>query len=315
MKISVIGAAGCIGSSIAFNIIVRKLADEMIVADIREDWLEHHCIDFLDAAVARDIDLDVRTGGHEDIRNSDIVIQAAGTSVVNKAAADKWNLTTRQRMLPENLEIVKEWTKAINEYCPQAIVITATNPAEVLNYATYLLSSSRERGRFIGYSLNDTTRFRIAISRIKGAAPSRINAMVAGEHGGSMVSLFSSVRIDGKAVEFSEDEKTKILEITNDYLPTMLRLNLPRTSGWLTGVGVAKIVNAIVNDTKEVIPACTVLDGEYGYKGTSIGLPLKIGRQGISEITEIEMNPQEKELLDDSVKNIRKSVDYVLANI
>jgi malate dehydrogenase len=95
----------------------------------------------------------------------------------------------------------------------------------------------------------------------------------------------------------------------------MLRLNLPRTSGWLTGVGVAKIVNAIVNDTKEVIPACAVLDGEYGYKETSIGLPLKIGRQGISEITEIEMTPQEKGQLDDSVKNIRKSVDYILANI
>jgi len=309
VKISVIGAAGCIGSSIAFNIIARKLADEMVVADIRKDWLEHHCIDFLDATVANGIDLDVRMGGHEDIRNSDIVIQAAGTSVVNKAAADKWNLTTRQRMLPENLEIIKEWAKAINEYCPQAIVITATNPAEVLNYATYLLSPDRERGRFIGYSLNDTTRFRIAISRIKGVAPSRINAIVVGEHGGSMVSLFSSVRIDGKAVEFNDDEKTKILEITNDYLPAMLRLNLPRTSGWLTGVGVAKIVNAIVYDTKEVIPACAVLDGEYGYKGTSIGLPVKIGRQGISEITEIEMNPQEKELLEEGSKYLREHDD------
>lgn len=315
VKISVIGAAGCIGSSIAFNIAVQKLADEMVVADIRRDWLEHHCIDFFDAAVASNIDLNVYMGKYEDIFDSDIVIQAAGNNVVNRAMADKWKLLARQRLLPENLEIIREWSQAINEYCPQAIVITATNPVEVLNYASYLLSSTKERRRFIGYPLNDTIRFKIAISQVKGVAPSKINTMVVGEHGGSMVSLFSSVRIDGKTVEFTEAEKLKILEKINDYLPRMRRLNVPRTSGWLTGVGVSKLVNAIVKDTKEVLPGCAVLDGEYGYRGTSIGVPLRVGKRGIEEIMEIDMNAEEKELLDKSVENIKKSADYVMANI
>ena len=315
MKISVIGAAGCIGSSIAFNIAVQKLADEMVVADIRQDWLEHHCIDFFDATVANNIDLDVRMGGHEDIADSDIVIQAAGTNVRNRAAADGHQLSARQRLLPENLEIIKEWAQAINQYCPQAIVIMATNPAEVLNYASYLLNSTRERSRFIGYSLNDTIRFRIAISQVLGVTPSKIAATVVGEHGGSMVSLFSSVKIDGKPVEFTESEKANILEKTSDYLPHMLRLNLPRTSGWLTGVGVVKLINAIINDTGEVIPCCAVLDSEYGYKGTSIGVPVKLGRQGICEIVKYELTEEEKDLLDASVDNVQKSVDYVLEHI
>jgi malate dehydrogenase len=315
MKISVIGAAGCIGSSIAFCIADRGLADELVMADIRQDWLEHHAIDVYDAATVKNIEINVRMGRHADIAGSDIVIMAAGARAAARATTDNVRPSSRQRLLPENLEIIKEWAQTINRYCPQAIVITATNPAEVLNYANYRLSSTGERSRFIGYSLNDTTRFRIATARLKGISPAKVDAMVMGEHGGSMVSLFSSVRVDGKPVIFTRTEQARILEKTNDYLPHMLRLNVPRTSGWLTGVGIAKLVNAIINDTGEVIPCCAVLDGEYGYKDISIGVPVKLGRQGISEIIKYELPAEEKELLDVSVKNIQPSIDYVKQKI
>jgi len=315
MKISIIGAAGCIGSSIAFNIATKGLADEMVLADIRQDWLEHHYIDVFDATVASNLDINVYMGSHEDIIHSDIIVMAAGANVRTKVPADEGNLHSRQRLLPDNLGIIKEWVQAINQFCPQAIVITATNPTEVLNYASYLLSSTKKRNLFIGYSLNDTIRFKIAISQVHGVAPSKIEAMVVGEHGGSMVPLFSSVKIDGEIVVFEEGDKAKILEKTGDYLPHMLRLNLPRTSGWLTGVGVGKLVKAIVNDTREVIPCCAVLDGEYGYQRTSIGVPVVLGRTGICDIIELELTSKEKELLDKSINCIQTSVNYVLEHV
>lgn len=315
MKISVIGAAGCVGSSIAFNIARQGLADEIMVADIRRDWLEHHAIDFFDAAVAGRVDIRINMGTYEDLAGSDIVVMAAGIGVTQGARSRDGQLTSRQHLLPDNLEIIREWAPAVDRYCPQAVVITVTNPADVLNYAAYLLSSGKERRRFLGYTLNDTVRFQIALAEALSVAPSRIEATVVGEHGGSMVPLFSSVKVDGKPVALDGDIQAKVRERTGDYLPHMLRLNLPRTSGWLTGVGVVKMIDAIVNDTGEVIPCCVVVDGEYGYRDTSIGLPVALGRQGVRKVIDLQLTPEEKGLLDSSVANVQKSIDYVVGRV
>jgi len=314
-KISIVGAAGCVGSSIAFNIVQQGLASELMVADIRKDWLEHQAIDFFDAAVASKIDIRVSMGGYQDLSGSDIVVMAAGVGVTQGVRTSGGQLTSRQHLLPENLKIVEEWAPAIDRYCPRAIVIMVTNPADVLNYAAYLLGSQKERPRFIGYALNDTIRFQIALAEALSVAPSRVGATVIGEHGGSMVPLFSSATVDGKPVSLSEDVKAKVRERTSDYLPHMLRLNVPRTSGWLTGIGVAKMVSAIVNDTGAVIHCCAVVDGEYGYKNVSIGLPVALGRQGVKKIVDLKLTSEEKRLLDSSVATVRKSIDYVVEQV
>jgi malate dehydrogenase len=310
-KVSVIGAAGCVGSSIAFNIARQGLADEIMVADIRRDWLEHHAIDFFDAAVANNVDTCVNMGSHEDLAGSDVVVMAAGLLFDPGRRLSEGSLTSRQRLLPESLKIVMEWAPAIERHCPQAVVVTVTNPADALNYASFLLGSGRERQRFIGYSLNDTIRFKIALAGAMSVAPSRLEAAVVGEHGGTMVPLFSSVRLDGHPVDLGESIREKVLERTSDYLPHMIRLRVPRTSGWLTGVGVARIVNAVLNDTGEVFPCCAIVDGEYGCRGTSIGVPVVLGEGGIKEIIEYTLTPEEKELLDRSAENLRQSIDYI----
>jgi malate dehydrogenase len=311
MKISIIGAAGCVGSSIAFNIVRQNLADELMVADIRKDWLEHHAIDFYDAAAAGKTDIRVNMGSYRELSGSDIVIMAAGIGVTQGARSRGSEVTSRQHLLPDNLEIVKEWAVQIDRYCPQSVVIMVTNPADVLNYAAYSLSTRKERWRFIGYALNDTTRFQIAIAESLGVSPSRVEASVIGEHGGSMVPLFSSVRLDFKPASFSEDLRARIISRTNDYLPHMLRLNIPRTSAWLTGVGVVNMVSAIVNDIDEVFPCCAVVNGEYGYEDTSITLPVALGKGGIKKIIDLELTGKEKTLLDASVATVGKSIDFV----
>jgi malate dehydrogenase len=311
IKVSVIGAAGCVGSSIAFNIARQGLADEIMVADIRKDWLEHHAIDFYDAAVANNVDTCVNMGGYDDLAGSDVVVMAAGVGADRTKRPDETELPSRQRLLPENLEIVREWAPRIDRHCPNAVVIMVTNPADALNYASFLLSRGRERRRFIGYSLNDVIRFKIALAEAMRVAPSRLEAAVVGEYGGTMVPLFSSVRLAGRPVDLEEAVRAKVLERTNDYLPHMLRLRVPRTSGWLTGVGVTRLVNAVINDTDEVFPCCAVVDGEYGCRGTSIGVPVALGEGGIKKILEYPLTTEERGRLDRSVENLRKSIEYI----
>jgi malate dehydrogenase len=314
-KVSVIGAAGCVGSSIAFNIARQGLTDELMVADIRKNWLEHHAIDFYDAAVANDVDTCVKMGSYEDLSGSDVVVMAAGLPFDPGRRPPEGAPATRQRLLPESLEIVMEWAPAIARRCPQAVIVMVTNPADSLTYAAFLLGAGGERRRFIGYSLNDTIRFKIALAEAMHAAPSRLQATVIGEHGGTMVPLFSSVKLDGKPVDIDEAARTTVLERTGNYLPHMLRLGVPRTSGWLTGVGVARIVNAVLNDTEEVFPCCAVLDGEYGCRGTSLGVPAVLGEGGVKKIIEHPLTAAERELLEKSAESVQKSIDYIRSKV
>ncbi|HTY82140.1 MAG TPA: hypothetical protein VMB24_05110 [Dehalococcoidales bacterium] len=311
MKISVIGAAGCVGSAISSQIVQQRLADELMVADVRKDWLEHHAIDFFDQAVAENIDINIKQGWYEDLAGSDIVVMAAGVGVVQGVRSADSKMTSRQHLLPENLKIVREWAAQFDKFCPDAVVIMVTNPADVLNYAAYLLSSNKQRRRFLGYDLNDTVRFRIALAEALSVPPSRVQGTCVGEHGGSMVPLFSTARVNGKPVNFPEEARKKVLARTADYLPHMLRLNIPRTSGWLTGVGVAQMLRAVVKNSGDVVPSCVVVDGEYSYKNTSIGLPVAIGKQGVRKIVDLKLAAEEKQLLDASVANVQKSIDYL----
>jgi malate dehydrogenase len=315
MKISVIGAAGCVGSAISSQVVQQRLAGELMVADIRKDWLEHHAIDFFDQAVAENVDVRVKRGWYEDLAGSDIVVMAAGIGVVQGRRSSDSGMTSRQHLLPENLKIVREWVVQIDRFCPDAVVIMVTNPADVLNYGAYLLSSKKDRRRFLGYDLNDTVRFRIALAETLSLPPSHVQAVVIGEHGGSMVPVFSSAKVAGKPVDLSEEDRAKVLTRTADYLPHMLRLNVPRTSGWLTGVGVMQMVRAVVKNTGDVIPSCVIVDGEYGYHHTSIGLPVAIGKQGVKKIVELKLSAEEKKLLDVSVANVQKSIDYVVGQV
>ncbi len=148
MKISVIGAAGCVGSAISSQIVQQRLADELMVADIRKDWLEHHAIDFFDQAVAENIDIRVKMGWYEDLAGSEIVVMAAGVGVAAGMRSSGGQMTSRQHLLPDNLKIVREWAAQFERYCPDAIVIMVTNPADVLTYAAYLSCSKKSAAAF-----------------------------------------------------------------------------------------------------------------------------------------------------------------------
>jgi malate dehydrogenase len=170
----------------------------------------------------------------------------------------------------------------------------------------------------LGYSINDSLRFRELIAANKGVKTSQVQATVVGEHGSTQVPLFSSARIDGKAVSFTEDEKKRIL----DEIPNILRryeeLQSGRTAGWTCAVGMAKLIKAIREDSGEVFPCSIVLDGEFGQRNVSMSVPVKLGRTGAREIQEWTLAADEQPKFEKSAAAMSAAariVDDVLQKI
>jgi malate/lactate dehydrogenase len=284
MKVTVIGAAGSVGAPAAFYIGVSGLVDELVLIDMRTNVVQQHALDM--STAMSDLGVKVTAGSHEDLAGSDVVINAAG--VPQGLIAD------RMEMLPKNIPLVRDVALAVKQYCPDAFVITATNPIDALNYCTWQ-AGGFDRRQVIGYSRNDSTRFREIVGRMNGVATARVQATVIGEHGSTQVPLFSSARIDGAPVSFTETEKHAVYA----EIPTILRryeeLQSGRTAGWTSALGLAAVTRAVLQDTGEVFPCSVVLDGEYGQKGLSLSVPVKLGKGGVQEIQEWELAPDEQE--------------------
>ena len=300
MKITVIGAAGWVGMSAAFHVAASKLADEMVLIDVRENLAEHHAMDLSTAVAA--LDVKVKAGTYEDTGGSDVVINAAGLH--QDITAD------RTEMLIKNVHLVRDTALQLRRYCPEAVVITAANPVDALNYATWL-ASGFDRRQLVGYSLNDTMRFREFVARAKGVEVSQVEALAIGEHGLTQVPLFSSVRIDGRPVSFTEEEKQGVRDEYGTFFERLEGLKAGRTTGWTCAVGLAALTRAVVNDTGEVLAGSAVLEGEYGQQGMSMGVPIRLGKTGIQEILEWELAPDERAGLERSVQVLKRNAMIV----
>jgi malate dehydrogenase len=300
MKITVIGAAGWVGMSAAFQIAATRLADEMVLIDVRENLVEHHAMD-LSTAVSG-LDVKVKAGGYEDTRGTDVVINAGGLH--GDITAD------RTEMLIKNTRAARDTALQLRKYCPDAVLITAVNPVDALNYAIWL-AGGFERRQLVGYSLNDTLRFREFAARAKGVEVSRVEALAIGEHGFTQVPLFSSVRIDGQPVSFSEEEKQGIRDAYRAFFERLEGLKAGRTTGWTCAIGLAALTRAVVNDTGEILAGSAVLEGEYGQQGISMGVPIKLGRTGIQEILEWDLAPDEQAAVQHSAEQLKTNARIV----
>ena len=306
MKITIIGAAGCVGSCAAFNIAIHGLADEIVmIGGHRQNVLKQHTMDLSTAVAAQDIL--IRTGSEEDLPGSNIVIMAA--------SIHEGVLSSRMELLPNNLALVRDIGNKIKQFCPEAVVITATNPVGPLNYAMYLLSSDRDRKKFIGYSTNDSFRFRMMAASAFGVKTSQVSGTVIGEHGSSQVLLYSSLSVDGKPVSVSEEFKQEIGQQVPSILKSYEELKSGRTSGWTSAVGLAQMCRAIGQDTREMMPCSVTLDGEYGCHGLSMTVPAILGHGGVHQILEWKLSPDECQGLEESMRILSPAMRYVEENL
>jgi malate dehydrogenase len=304
MKVSIIGGGGTLGSCTAFALAAQKIAEEIVMIDVNRNVVGGHAFDMNLSMVGREVE--VHAGGYKDMIGSDVVIIVA--------ALPSRHETPPAEVIKLNVPVIAEAAKNISRYCSEAVVITASNPADSLSYAMYL-SSSLDRKKVIGYNMNDTLRFRMAVSRALGVKSSEVDGIAMGEHTGSLTVLFSSVSVGGKPVSINEDLKRQIRQEIPDILHKHSSFNSGRAMGWTSAVGLSDMVRIIGTDAEKVVPCSVVLAGEYGYNDISLGVPAILGREGVHQILEWKLSADEKEELERaavSLKSYAKIVNQII---
>jgi len=281
MKISIIGGAGLIGSTAAFEIGRRNLVDEVCIIDVRQNMAKAHQLD-LEQAIPFVSRTRMTTGGWEQLSDSDILIITVGKADLDKPVA------SRMERLKDNLSILSEVCQYIKKYTSNPIVINVTNPLDVLN-PILQKQTGIARERILGLSLNDTYRFRWALSKVLKLDLHSIEAMVVGEHGEEQCPVCSQIFVNGQKIDLSADQKEKVLTLVHGWFAEYQSLNSGRTAAWLSAISIADLVEAICRDSDQVLP-CSVIDEE----GISLGRPVRLGREGVKQFVPLQLSEEER---------------------
>jgi malate dehydrogenase len=302
MKIAIIGGGGTLGSCTAYTLALKGLADELVLLDTNPNLVLTHLMDITTAIVGIK-NTQIWVGSDEDMNHSDIVIVVAG--VPHQLARPPLD------MLRDNLGLMLDITRKIETYCPEAIVITATNPVDSINLGMFLMSTKLARTKLLGYDLNDSLRFQQAVANEFGKKTTEVEALALGEHVSTLALIFSSVRVKGQPIIISGEAKQRLkLEVPN-MLKSYVKLGINRTAGWTSASGISQMVESIATDSRKLTPCSAVLDGEYGYKEISMGVPVILGKQGITRIIELDLTPDEQKDIHRSARELETKARMV----
>ncbi len=301
-KVSVVGAAGTVGAAAGYNIALRDVADELVFVDIpdQEDTTIGQAAD-TNHGVAYDSNTTIRQGGYEDTAGSDVVVITAGIP--------RQPGQTRIDLAGDNAPIMEDIGSSLAEHNDDFVTVTTSNPVDLLNRHLYE-AGDRAREQVIGFGGRlDSARFRYVIAQRFDVPVQNVEATILGEHGDAQVPAFSKVRVDGKDVEFTDDEREELLE----ELQT-LAMNVIEKKGateWGPATGVGHTVEAILRDTGEVLPCSVVLEGEYGHEDTAFGVPAKLGADGVEEIVEWDLTEFERNQLGEAAEKLSEQYDEI----
>ena len=302
MKVTIVGA-GNVGASCAEYILIKQIAKEVILLDIKDGFAEGKALDLTQTTSTLGFKSKVLgvTNEYEKTSSSDVVVITSG--IPRKPGM------TREELIGINAGIVKSVSENLLEFSPNAIIIVVSNPMDTM---TYLVNKSFNipKNRIIGMGgILDSSRFKTYISKSSGYPQDQIEAMVIGGHGDTtMIPLTSLAKCNNELLTdiLSED---KIIKIASDTMVGGATLTkLLGTSAWYApGASVSYLVNAIVNDTKEVLPCSVFLEGEYGVKDLCIGVPVKIGKNGFEEVIQLDLNNEDLEMFQNSVSAVKET--------
>ncbi|WP_181692146.1 malate dehydrogenase [Natronomonas sp. LN261] len=300
-KVSIIGAAGTVGAAAGYNIALRDVADELVFVDI-PDQRETTIGQAADTnhGVAYDSNTTVVQGEYEDTAGSDVVVITAGIP--------RQPGQTRIDLAGDNAPIMEDIGSSIDEYNDEYVSVTTSNPVDLLNRHLYE-SGDRDRHAVVGFGGRlDSARFRYVLSERFDVPVKNVEATILGEHGDAQVPVFSKVRVDGTDPDF-EGEREEILgDLQESAMDVIERKGATQ---WGPATGVAHMVEAIINDTGEVLPGSIVLDGEYGYEDTAFGVPVKLGSNGVEEVVEWDLEAYEAELMDEAAEKLQEQYDKI----
>ena len=301
-KVSVVGAAGTVGAAAGYNLALRDIVDELVFVDIpdKEDETIGQAAD-ANHGVAYDSNTEVVQGGYEDTAGSDVVVITAGIP--------RQPGQTRIDLAGDNAPIMEDIGSSLAEYNDEFVSVTTSNPVDLLNRHLYE-AGDRDRHSVIGFGGRlDSARFRYVLSQRFETPVRNVEATILGEHGDAQVPVFSKVRVDGTDPGFSPDEREEILgDLQESAMDVIERKGATQ---WGPATGVAHTVEAILRDTGAVLPASIPLDGEFGYDDTAVGVPVKLGADGVEEVVEWSLDDYEHDLLDEAAAKLSEQYGEV----
>ncbi len=310
MKVTIVGA-GNVGATCADVISYRGIASEVVLLDIKEGFAEGKAMDIMQCATTTGFNTVVSgsTNDYSKTAKSDVVVITSG--IPRKPGM------TREELIGINAGIVKSVAENILQHSPDAIIVVVSNPMDTMTYLT-LKATGLPKNRVIGMGgALDSSRFKYYLSQALQKPSNDVQGMVIGGHGDTtMIPLTRLASYNGSPVAnfLSQEEMDKVAASTMVGGATLT--GLLGTSAWYApGASVAFLVDSILNDQKRMIPCSVMLEGEYGQSDICIGVPCIIGRNGIEEIVDVQLNDAEKTLFAksaDAVRNMNADLKAVL---
>ncbi len=310
MKITVVGAGGNVGATVALTIAQRDFAKEVIAVDleIKKDDKSFfpskgRALDQWQTSPIFNFDTRVKgTVDYKDTANSDICVITAGLP--------RRPGMSRDDLLSANMGIVKDVTEKLVKHSPDTIIVVVSNPLDLMTYVSWK-ASGLPANKVVGMAgILDTARYRAFLAEELNLSPKDIQALILGGHGDSMVPLPRFTTVSGIPVThfIGKEKLDAIIERTKAGGGELV--GLMGTSAWYApGAAAAQMVEAIALDQNRIFPCAAYLDGEFGLKDLYVGVPVRLGKDGVQEIIEIDLDEQEKALLQESAEHVRKGLE------
>jgi malate dehydrogenase len=299
-KVTVVGA-GFVGATAAQRLVEKEIADVVLI-DIVDGLPQGKALDIMESAPVEGFKTKITgTNDYADTKNSDVVVVTAGL-------ARKPGMS-RDDLLFKNTEIVSGIVTECAKYSPKAVLVIVTNPLDVMTYLAWKKSGFPAK-RVIGMAGElDSARCAYFISEALGCTPADVHAMVLGGHGDEMVPVPQLTKVKG--VPITELLEPPVIEAINQrtrdggaeivkYLKTGSAFYAPSSS-------VARMVRSILEDRMETIASCVYVNGPYGLKDVYCGVPVRLGREGVSEIVELVLTEEQKKALHISAEHVREN--------
>ena len=310
MKVSVIGS-GNVGATVALCIAQKNIVNEVVLLDIKDGISEGKALDMWESAPITGFNTKIKgvTNDYTATKKSDVVVITSG--LPRKPGM------SRDDLIGINAGIVKSVTENIIEFSPKAKIIVVSNPVDVMTYCTYLTSRLDSRSVIGMAGVLDVARYKAFLAEELNVSPLDIQALLLGGHGDSMVPLPRYTSVAGIPVTelISAKRLDEIVKRTKVGGGEIVKLE--GTSAWYApGAAVAEMVEAIIADSKRIMPVCALVKGEYGLKGMYLGVPAVLGKRGIEKIIQIKLNENEQKMLQasaDAVKSVMNILDKIMA--
>lgn len=302
MKVTVVGA-GAVGASCAEYIAMKNFASEVCILDIKENYAEGKAMDLNQTASLNGFDTRI-TGSTDDYSktaNSDVAVITSG--IPRKPGM------SREELIGINADIVKTVANNLIKHSPDVKIVVVSNPMDTMAYLVHQ-STDIPKNRIIGMGgALDSARFKYRLAQALGAPQSDVDGMVIGQHSDTgMVPLTRLATRNSVPVSeyLSEERLEQVSEDTKVGGATLTKML--GTSAWYApGAAVSGLVQAIACDQKKIFPCSILLDGEYGLNDLCMGVPVVLGKDGIEEVVEIDLNDAEKSKMKESAEKVKKT--------